>query len=145
MRRSKLRSVSKRRRDREAEARPFRLALIAKEGQCSLCMASPKKPNRHLPTECSRLCVHEIANGPLRQKALDQPYAVLVLCWQCNQDIHGWPEPRQLAVLQRVAPDRYDLTAYNHLVNPNAPNRITQAEVDAWSAETVAGRKKTVR
>jgi len=41
-----------------------------------------------------------------------------------------WPESRQLAILRQKAPEDYDLIAYNRLVNENAPDRITQEEVD---------------
>lgn len=77
--------------------------------------------------------MHEIANGALRRKAWDKPYATLVVCWHCNGELMDkgkWPQARQLAVLKEKAPDQYDLEAFNHLVNPNAPNRITQEEVD---------------
>jgi len=43
-----------------------------------------------------------------------------------------WPEARQLAVLRAKSLGDYDLVAYNNLVNPRAPSRITQAEVDQW-------------
>jgi hypothetical protein len=84
----------------------------------------------------SQLCCHEIANGPLRQKALDKPYAILVLCWWCNGYVvtnkKEWPEPRQLATLLMESPEAFDLAAYNSLVNPRAPNRITMEEVKHW-------------
>lgn len=82
----------------------------------------------------NRLCVHEIANGPLRSIAQDKPFACLVLCWHCNsQMVKGvWPESRQLAVLKVRDQQSYDLVAYNRLVNERAPDRITQAEVDEW-------------
>ena len=78
------------------------------------------------------LCVHEIARGPLRQKALDKEYATLVVCGFCHElvgDKSQWPEARQLAVLKRSRPDDFDLAAYNALVNPRAPNRIAIEEV----------------
>ena len=86
-----------------------------------------------MPRELSQLCCHEIANGPLRDAALDKPFAILVACWVCNGGcLERWPEAKQLAVLKFAAPENYDLEAYNKLVNPNAPNRITQAEVNHW-------------
>ena len=100
------------------------------------CGHRPEQPHRDKPRECSQLCCHEIANGPLRDKALDQPYAILVLCYYCNseemEDSRKWPEARQLALLMAESPEDYDLTAYNALVNPRAPNRITQGEVDEF-------------
>lgn len=127
-----MRQFSTKRRKRLDEARPFREALIASVGECEACGASPSRPNHTLPRESSYLCVHEIANGPVRQKALDKPYAVLVLCWACNgraTDKGRWSETEQLALLLKVRPHDYDLAAYNRLVNPNAPNRITPDEV----------------
>lgn len=82
------------------------------------------------------LAVHEIANGPLRQQALDKPYAVLVACWPCNSmqmtDKKRWPEPRQLSLLLQSRPEDFDLAAYNYLLNPNAPYRITIDEVRSF-------------
>lgn len=133
-----MRSISPKRRSRMAEVKPIREALIAKRerGGCMNCGHSEDHPHRRLPLSCSQLCCHEIANGPLRDKALDKPYAILVLCWHCNgeemEDSAKWPEARQLALLQAEAPEDYDLVAYNFLVNPRAPNRITQGEVDAY-------------
>ncbi len=99
-----------------------------------ICGHSPARPWRDKPRECSQLCVHEIACGVHRQRALDQPYACLVTCWWCNGhvviDKRQWPEARQLAVLLVKSPADYDLAAYNRLVNPRAPNRITQTDVD---------------
>lgn len=101
-----------------------------------ICGASPKRPHRRYPPDCSQLCCHEIANGPCRDKALDKPFAILVLCWHCNghavTNKKEWPEARQLAVLKEKSPEDYDLAAYCDLINPRAPNRITQDEVDEW-------------
>lgn len=116
-----LRRYSSKRRAREDEAKPFRDSLIQQVGRCERC-----------GTRRARLCVHEIANGPLRQKALDKPYAVLVLCWPCNglaTDKGTWSEAAQLKCLKESRPDHYDLASYNFLVNPRAPERITEAEV----------------
>lgn len=89
--------------------------------------------------ECSRLCCHEIACGPHRQKALDKPFAILVLCWFCNGEVvtdkARWPEARQLAVLKRKSPGDYDLAAYN-LLRARNPNRITETDVDKWGIQT---------
>ena len=80
----------------------------------------------------SRLCVHEIAQGTDRAKALDKRFAVLVLCEACHGRIHnevGWPRVRQLAVLKRSRPEDMDLPAFNKLCG-NAANHITMEEVD---------------
>lgn len=133
-----MRHYSKKRRAREDEARGFRRQLIADVGCCEHCGVKAFDRGRS-----TQLCVHEIANGPLRQKALDKPYAVLVLCWPCNllaTDKRRWSEAAQLACLQRSRPDHYDLAAYNFLVNERAPNRITQQDV-IDSVSTPLGRK----
>jgi hypothetical protein len=73
----------------------------------------------------------------MREKALDKPYAILILCQYCNQyevtDKRKWPQARQLAVLRRSRPADYDLVAFNALVNLNAPNRITECDITEWS------------
>lgn len=118
------------------DAKQVRDMLIAACGECMICGRSPKSPHRGKPPELSQLCCHEIANGPHRLKALDKPYAILVLCWWCNgnevEDKAKWPQARQLALLQRRSPHNYDLAAFNSLVNPRAPQRITQDEVDEY-------------
>ena len=107
--------------------------MIAAAGSCEICGHSPARPHIGKPWEVSQLCCHEIANGPLRQKALDQPFALLVLCWWCNgyvvTDKKLWPEARQLGVLRAKRPNDYDLTAYNALVG-YGPDRITEEDVD---------------
>lgn len=122
---------------RETAAKPVRQTLIVKHKKCMICGHSPQRPWRNKPRELSRLCCHEIANGPNRPKALDKPFAILVLCWWCNahvvEDKGVWPEARQLALLKRTAPEDYDLAAYNALVNPRAPLRITPNEVERWT------------
>lgn len=130
-----MRPKSTTRRAREAEAKPFREALVASVGECENCGCSPSRRNGRMP-EMTRLAVHEIADGPDRQKALDKPYAVLVLCWECNsgpfKSRSEWPESRQLALLASRRPDDFDLTAYLELTSPRAMRRITMAEVHSW-------------
>ncbi|MEO1616487.1 MAG: helix-turn-helix domain-containing protein [Planctomycetota bacterium] len=131
--------MSEKRRKREAEARPARRALIAEVGECEHCGACPEDPHRGVPRRLSKLCVHEIANGPSRQKALDKRFATLVLCWQCNgddfEDKGQWPEARQLALLAMKRTRDFDLPAYLELTNPNAPHRITLDEVSAYMSD----------
>lgn len=129
-----MRRWTDKRRARNDEARVIRQAMVDAATGCELCGCSPLRPNRRLPIGMSQLCVHEIANGPLRNKAQDKPYATLVVCWACNAELNnkgrdGWPEPRQLAVLALSRPQDFDLRAYNELVNPRAPRRITLFEV----------------
>lgn len=133
-----LRKKSVTRRKRESEAKPFRDKLAADVGECENCGCSPSNRNGRMP-DLARLSVHEIASGPDRQKALDKPYAVLVLCWQCNsgpfQNRAEWPECRQLALLARRRPKDFDLTAYLELTSPNAIRRIEIEEVLGWMEE----------
>lgn len=100
-----------------------------------ICGHGPRRRHRDKPADCSELCCHEIACGANRQRALDRPYAILVICSWCNLEVvtdkRAWPEARQLATLQDCSPEHYDLVAYNALVNPAAPRRITQEDVDA--------------
>jgi len=124
-----MKPFSDKRMKRLAEARPFREAIVDRVGHCEYC----GKPDMNKVDQGVRLCVHEIANGPHRQKALDKPYAVLVLCWGCNglaTDKGTWSEAAQLKCLRDSRPEDYDLVAYNKLVNERAPLRIEQWEVD---------------
>lgn len=80
------------------------------------------------------LCCHEICNGTgYRKKALDKPYAILVVCQRCHEVVQEWSETKQLALMFMTTPDEYDLSKYLELTKPNdRPNRkgrITQSEV----------------
>jgi len=128
-----MRKISIKRKEIVRQAAAFRKTLMKTVGRCEICSASRENPHRNLPPAMSALCVHEIANGPDRMKALDKPFAVLCLCWKCNSmsvmNKKDWPQSRQLAILLKSRPNDFDLTAFNNLVNPNAPNRITIDEV----------------
>lgn len=130
-----MRWRSKKAAQRAKESKPIRDSLIAAAKRCMICGASPQSP-KHPMTQLNQLVCHEISNGPLRQKSLDKPYCILVLCAYCNQyeveDKGKWPQSRQLAVLMQKSPENYDLVKFNYLVNPRAPRRIEQFEVDAW-------------
>lgn len=132
-----MRRVSIKRKRLVDQARPLREALIRKHGECMVCGRGPGNPYRDRPIQCSQLCVHEIANGRNRARALDKPYACLVVCWYCNagqlENKRLWPEARQLALLRLKSPGDYNLQAYNALVSPKSPKRITQEEVDRWT------------
>lgn len=122
-------------RQRAAEAKPIRQALIAKHGSCMICGAGPRSTNGRMASQ-NQLCCHEVLNGGLRQKTLDEPCSLLVLCWHCNQneveDKGAWPHARQLAVLQEKSPEDYDLERFCFLRNAAAPRYIEQHEVDFW-------------
>jgi hypothetical protein len=125
-----MRRTSKKTAARQRQCKALRKELIAEVGRCEICGHDPQ---RQLCGSVQwDLCVHEIARGAHRQKALDKRYAVLVLCWACHtMRIHGtehWPEARQLAVLKRSRPDDYDLAAYNALIG-YGQNRITEDDV----------------
>ena len=125
-----MRRQSKKTAARERECREFRRALVAEVGRCELCghmgwvVPSTSAHKRGL-------CCHEIARGIHRQKALDQRCAILVVCPICHDELDGWPEERQLAVLKRSRPANVDLAAYNALIGWGE-SRITAADVDAW-------------
>jgi len=128
-----MRRVSKKTQARIDECRELRQQLVREVDRCEVCGHDPKwaRPGRIAWS----LACHEIANGPLRQKALDKRYALLVTCWRCNSerltDKKEWPEARQLARLKRSRPQDYDLVAYNKLVG-YGPNRVTEEEVRTW-------------
>lgn len=82
------------------------------------------------------VAVHEISDGPLRDKSLSEPYTWLCLCWTCNsqsmKDAKLWPEAKQLALKYLTDNLNFDLVKYNTLVNSRAMNRITIDEVMAF-------------
>lgn len=135
MRRSWIKNQSSRNKERAAEAKPVRDALIAEQGECMICSATPANRIHPLP-ELNQLCCHEILGGPLRQKTLDEPCSLLVLCWYCNgnevEDKAAWPAARQLAVLLARSPQHYDLARFCWLRNERAPHFVEQHEVDEW-------------
>ena len=133
-----MRRQSAKNRKREAAARPIRQAMVAAAGKCEICGTFPEKPKYRIP-DLNLLCVHEIACGSAnRWKFLTAEFGTLVLCFYCNGEVvtdkSVWPEARQLALLKHRRPSQYDLVAYNHLYNPNAPRRIEQHEVDHFSS-----------
>lgn len=133
-----MQNKSPTRRKRESEAKPFRDQLVATVGKCENCGCSPANKRGRMAS-MAKLAVHEISSGPYRQAALDKPYAVLVLCWECNsgpfQNRAEWPEDRQLALLARSRPKDFDLTKYLQLTSPNAMRRIEIVEVLQWMEE----------
>ena len=129
-----MRRRSKKTQARANECKAFRRELAAEVGRCELCGHNPSRVRKGGVRWA--LCVHEIARGIHRQKALDKRYAVLILCWHCHMErIHNgpekWPEAKQLAVLKRGRPDDYSLKAYNALVG-YGPNRIAEEDVEQY-------------
>lgn len=133
-----MRRVSKKRRDRMDAVRGIREAYLETYGyRCVLCGSGG-------------VAVHEISDGPNRDRSLSEPYTWLCLCWTCNsvkmKDARQWPEAKQLALKYLVDTSSYDLKAYNKLVCEKAVNRITQAEVDVFIKELInGGVVRTVR
>lgn len=121
-----MRRESTKHRNRRLEAKPVREALKESVGRCEFCLR-PRAP--HL------LACHELARGPLRNAALDKPFAILVVCLEpwgkppCHQTLQAWPEVKQLALLYLVS-TRFDLKAYLELTSPRAMQRITPTEVN---------------
>ena len=130
-----MRRISKKRQQRIEETRVFRNSLIQQSGECMLCGNSPRNP-RHRVHALNQLCCHEILNGPLRDRTLDERSCLIVACWYCNQyelDNKGdWPLARQLAIIKHKAPERYDLQRVLEIRNPRAMKFVTEDEVDGW-------------
>lgn len=119
------------------DAEPIRSQLIESVGECQVCGHSPKHPHRGKPAECSNLACHELLGGPLRDKTLDEPCGLLVVCWLCNGELEDrteWPHARQLSLILRDRPDDYDLERFCWLRNENAPRYVEQHEVEEWLA-----------
>lgn len=125
-----MRRESPKTRKRRQSCSKFRRELIQRVGHCEMCGHSPR--SARTGDVAWSLCVHEIARGSHRQKALDAAYAVLVLCYLCHAEIHEgkerWTEARQLGLLRRSRPEDFDLEAYNRLIGLG-PNRIAEEDV----------------
>lgn len=135
--RAKIKPVSDKRRKRAAAVAGLRRRLVNDSDGCMACGHSSRNPIPEMPPQMSKCHCHEIYDGTAgRNLSLDKPYAILVACWRCNsiefKDAKKWPEARQLCLLMVRKPEDYNLKAYNTLVNPNAPRRILQSEVDAF-------------
>jgi hypothetical protein len=122
-----MRPVSKKRQELMEKVKPIRDALREEVGHCEIC-------------GCSRgtLDVHEICRGVHRAAALDKPFALLLLCRKCHEEVGSaaeWPEARQLALLAKSRPSQFNLTAYLALTSPKAPWRIEIQEILAFMEE----------
>jgi ribosomal protein S14 len=121
-----VRAKSTTRKKREAEAKPVRDALRTL-GHCEICGDSR-----------SHLDVHEICRGSYRQAALDKPFALLLVCRKCHEELGSakeWPEARQLSVLAKSRPSQFNLLAYLALTSPKAPRRIEIEEIMEFMEE----------
>jgi hypothetical protein len=126
-----IKAKSAKLRAREAEALPVRLALIERIGRCECC-------GKRFPP--NMLGCHEIACGTaLRRKALDQPYALLVVCNACHRVVQSEPKARSLARQYLSDSPRYDLEAFWNLrCRREVP---TQDEVTAEVASLLGERR----
>lgn len=140
-----MRRVSRKRRNREAEARPVRDALKGEVRACEYCR---RYSEPHL------LACHEIANGnALRRICLDKRFGLLVVCLEpdfrnqinCHSIVQEWPEAKQLAQLYLVRSRDFLLEDYLRMTNPRAMNRITWEEVEAYTNELLELRTSMVR
>jgi hypothetical protein len=129
-----MRRNTMKRAKRNRDCAEWRKALIQRVGRCEACGCSPAY-RKLLGWDLHSLAVHEIARGSHRHKARDKAYAVLVVDREYHDEKLSskseWPESRQLAALRQSRPQDYDLAAYNALVGLG-PDRITEADVDAW-------------
>ena len=115
---------SPKRTKRDREAKPFRDQLKASVGKCEICGCHGRG-----------LDVHEICRGSHREKAIDKPFAVLVVCRACHDKLGSaffWPEARQLAIMAEKRLLSWDLKAYLEITSPRAKKRIEIKEVVAY-------------
>lgn len=121
-----MRKMSKKTRARFLEAKPVRDSLRESVGRCEVC------DRAYFTGSVVPLDVHEICRGVHRQKALDKPFALLVVCRWCHEHLGSaklWSEEKQLALLAERRLQDWDLEAYLQLTSPRAPRRITMEEV----------------
>lgn len=127
-----MRCMGKKAAKRAREVQAFRDQLRRSVLHCECC-------GRHVTrVRYRQFDVHEILCGGLRQKVLDEPCALLVICRDCHEGPvfggHSGSDRAafQLAQLLRSRPDDYDLERFNWLRNPNAPRFVEQEQVDAF-------------
>lgn len=77
-----------------------------------------------------RLETHEMLGGPLRHKSILEPACWVRGCNVCHPDVQGTPLVFQLAVKKLNDPEHYDRLKVTLMKNPNAPEFVTEAEVD---------------
>lgn len=105
---------------RKRETHDWRYNFCARVGRCEHCL---------LPASVENLCCDEIARGSgLRQKALDKPFAFLVVRVDHHDLIQNWSRAKRLAVLYLARSTDYDLDAFHALTARHFPD---QNDVDA--------------
>ena len=77
--------------------------------------------------------VHEIAKRSSAPKTWGNRLNYLLLCQSCHREVEAsrevWPLARQLALKLVRDPKHFDLKSWLALYYPNAPERVTWAEV----------------
>lgn len=127
-----MKRFSPKRLARNAEAQDFRAELVERVTLCEFC-GEPARPD-------NPLVVHEVAMGNgHRHKAMDKPYAVLVLhWWRCHPAIHRMSRAQQLAILKHRRPDSYDIEAYYALIGRRFPDELDiEAAVNELISEEI--------
>jgi hypothetical protein len=114
--------------EQKEATREFRYQLVMDVGRCEWCGCR----------KVDYLCCHEILRGPLRQLALDKPWAILVVCPDCHPKMDTIPKAGQLARLYLSRSTDYNLVEFNKL----AISRVAQEDVDQHiDAVLAAGRR----
>lgn len=105
-----MRHWSKKRQQRWREVEAWRSRFKEEHPRCEFCLKPLGEGD-----------LHELVPGSSRQKALDQPYAVLHVHRQCHRILEMLTIPNQLAYLLRADPGRFDLEAYHRLIGRRWP------------------------
>lgn len=125
MKRTPMKQQSAKFRKRAKEVKPGRDALIQERWLCECCIKRPS------------VCVHEIANGPNRQVALDMRHLTMAVCVKCNQDEltdkGKWPVAWQLGMLRHSRPNDFDLEKANEVLIRNVEiEDVDSLPTDWW-------------
>ncbi len=109
-----MKRTSPRRAAREAAVRDWRYQFCARVGRCECCLK---------PASVENLCCDEIARGSgHRQKALDQPFALLVVRVDHHDRIQNWSRAKRLALLYIARPSDFDLEKWYALTGRRWPD-----------------------
>lgn len=118
-----MRHTSKKRATLMRKWGPIRAAFVMETNFCWVCGRT------------WNLCVHEMARGSHREKALTERLTWLVACGQCNSgplhDHREWPLARQLALKYMHDQEHFDLVGFNRL-RDREPDAITFDQVEKW-------------
>ncbi len=127
-----MRKISPKRAALLATVEPIRNALRERVAVCEWCLHGDRV-----------LQVHEIARGQFRQDALGKPFASLVVCAACHQDLHDLPAAHAvcigLALLRYSRPEDWSLERFYQLTARRWPD---EDMVDRWWQRTLSGRTR---